>query len=249
MEGRLPGWRSVSARTSHGGKSEYRLVDGPVGDSAGYKGGFDCGKRIRPRQRRPPGRPCRLAIYGSALSAKPLPTSCATGPMALRFVTGEVSLPPQRTEYILYDLAIIVNPSQRASLRRTQRDMSETDIGAGSPAEVSSGVADGTGKTTSKGVVGGYGLSAVYHWGHGHTRRRVRQMRHRILKLKAVASKVHSAAALSIPRNRNLRTPCCSLMVPKTGSTSCFLSCVGSHPGTMTAQGRIVGAYDQSPSA
>ena len=26
MEGRLPGWRSVSARPSHGGKLEYRLM-------------------------------------------------------------------------------------------------------------------------------------------------------------------------------------------------------------------------------
>ena len=30
------------------------------------RGGSDCGKRIRPRQRHPPGRPCHPAIYGSA---------------------------------------------------------------------------------------------------------------------------------------------------------------------------------------
>ena len=88
-------------------------IDGPVGDPAVYKDGIDCGKRIRPRQHRPSGRTCHLAIYGSALSAKPLPTSCTTGPIALRFVTSGVSLLPQRTKYILYDLAIIVNPSQR----------------------------------------------------------------------------------------------------------------------------------------
>ncbi len=50
-----------------------------------------------------------------------------------------------------------------------------------------------------------------------HTRQRVR-------RLKAVANMVHSAATLVRPRSRNLRAPCCSLMIPKTGSTSCFLS-------------------------
>ena len=34
---------------------------------------------------------------------------------------------------------------------------------------------------------------------------------------------VHSAATLVRPRSSNLRVPCCSLMIPKTGSASCFL--------------------------
>ena len=50
-----------------------------------------------------------------------------------------------------------------------------------------------------------------------HTRQRVR-------RLKAVANMIHSAATLARPRSRNLRALCCSLMIPKTGSTSCFLS-------------------------
>ena len=50
-----------------------------------------------------------------------------------------------------------------------------------------------------------------------HTRQRVR-------RLKAVANMVHSAATLVRPRSSNLRVPCCSLMIPKTGSASCFLS-------------------------
>ena len=45
-----------------------------------------------------------------------------------------------------------------------------------------------------------------------------------VRRLKAVANMVHSAATLTRPRSRNLRAPCCSLMIPKTGSTSCFLS-------------------------
>ena len=48
--------------------------------------------------------------------------------------------------------------------------------------------------------------------------------RHRVRRLKAVANMVHSAATLTRPRSRNLRAICCSLMIPKTGSTSCFLS-------------------------
>ena len=41
-------------------------VGGPVGNSACFQGGSNCGKRIRPRQRHSPGRPCHPAIYGSA---------------------------------------------------------------------------------------------------------------------------------------------------------------------------------------
>ena len=60
-------------------------------------------------------------------------------------------------------------------------------------------------------------------WG-SWTKARERQARHRVRRLKAVANMVHSAATLVRPRSRNLRAPCCSLMIPKTGSTSCFLS-------------------------
>ena len=52
---------------------------------------------------------------------------------------------------------------------------------------------------------------------------RVRHTRQRVLRLKAVASAVHSAATLTKPRTRDLRTPICSLIIPKTDSTSCFL--------------------------
>ena len=48
--------------------------------------------------------------------------------------------------------------------------------------------------------------------------------------MKAVASTVHSADTLARPHNRNLRAPCCSLMIPKTGSANCFLSCPSSWP-------------------
>ena len=47
--------------------------------------------------------------------------------------------------------------------------------------------------------------------------------RHRVRRLKAVASSVHSAATFCKPRSRNLWACCCSLMMPKTGSTSCIL--------------------------
>ena len=81
------------------------------------------------------------------------------------------------------------------------------------------------------GVGGGRDIAAVQETGQGsgspsrgletweelHTRRRVR-------RLKAVTNMFHSAATLARPRSRNLRAPCCSLMIPKTGSTSCFLS-------------------------
>ena len=36
-------------------------------------------------------------------------------------------------------------------------------------------------------------------------------IRQRVRRLKAVASKAHSAATLAMPRKRNLRAPCCSL--------------------------------------
>ena len=84
-------------------------VGGPVGNSACSQGGPDCRKRIRPRQRRPPGQPCHPAIYGSARSAKPLHTSGAEGLGAPRFATGEVSQPPQHSQYILSYTAITVN--------------------------------------------------------------------------------------------------------------------------------------------
>lgn len=112
-DGRSTAWLTFGIGSAIQWREIRVPIDGPVGDSAVYKNGTDCGKRIRPRQHRPSGRTCRLAIYGSALSAKPLPTSCTTGPIALRFVTSGVSLPPQRTRYTLYDLAIIVNPRQR----------------------------------------------------------------------------------------------------------------------------------------
>ena len=38
-----------------------------------------------------------------------------------------------------------------------------------------------------------------------------------------MASETHSAVVLRIPRNRNLLTPICSFMIPKTGSTRCCL--------------------------
>ena len=52
---------------------------------------------------------------------------------------------------------------------------------------------------------------------------RVRHMRQRVRRLNVVANKAHSAATLALPRNKNLRAPRCSLRIPKTGSTSCFL--------------------------
>ena len=84
-------------------------IGGPVSNSACSQGGSDCGKRIRPRQRHPPGRPCHPAIYGSARSAKPLPTSGADGLNAPRFATAGVSRPLQRSQYILCHTAIIIN--------------------------------------------------------------------------------------------------------------------------------------------
>ena len=64
-----------------------------------------------------------------------------------------------------------------------------------------------------------------------HTRQRVR-------RLKAVANMVHSAATLVRPRSRNLRAPCCSLMIPKTDSTSCFLCSYASLAAEVVIQAR-----------
>ena len=50
-----------------------------------------------------------------------------------------------------------------------------------------------------------------------------RHIRHSVRRLNAVASRAHSTATLPKPRNRKLRACNCSLMIPKTGSTSCFL--------------------------
>ena len=99
----------VRHRLGHSLAGDPNAVGGPVGNAACPQGGSDCGERIRPRQRRPPGRPCHPAIYGSAQSAKPLPTSGADGLGAPRFVTGEVSQPPQRSQYILSHTTITVN--------------------------------------------------------------------------------------------------------------------------------------------
>ena len=65
-----------------------------------------------------------------------------------------------------------------------------------------------------------------------------RRTRQRVLRLKAVASTIHSAATFARPRSRNLRAPCCSLMIPKTGSTSCFLSLYASLAALMDIQAR-----------
>ncbi len=51
---------------------------------------------------------------------------------------------------------------------------------------------------------------------------RARHIRRRARRLKAVAGRVHSAATFGKLRNRNHRACCCSLMIPKTGSTSSF---------------------------
>ena len=49
---------------------------------------------------------------------------------------------------------------------------------------------------------------------------------------------VHSAATVARPRSRNLRALCCSLMIPKTGSTSCFLSRYASLAANVVLQAR-----------
>ena len=71
----------------------------------------------------------------------------------------------------------------------------------------------------------------------------------RVRRLKAVASAVHSAATFIRPRSRNLGTPICSLIIPNTGSTSCFLCLYASLAAAVDiqarvlAQCRVVGAY------
>ena len=64
------------------------------------------------------------------------------------------------------------------------------------------------------------------HGDHPNTwsKMRERHTRQRVLRLNAVANTVHSAATLIRPRKRNLRPACCSLIIPNTGSTICFLS-------------------------
>ena len=49
---------------------------------------------------------------------------------------------------------------------------------------------------------------------------RVRHTRQRVLRLKAVANMVHSAATLALPRNANCRAPSWLFRMPKSGSTS-----------------------------
>ena len=75
-----------------------------------------------------------------------------------------------------------------------------------------------------------------------------RHARQSVRRLKAVAVAVHSAATFIKPRSRNPRTPICSLIIPNTGSTSCFLSSYASLAAAVDiqarwAQRRVVGAY------
>ena len=49
------------------------------------------------------------ANYGSALSAKPLLTSCSDDGVAIGFPAGGSSLHPQHLEYIVYCTAMLVN--------------------------------------------------------------------------------------------------------------------------------------------
>ena len=63
-------------------------------------------------------------------------------------------------------------------------------------------------------------VTALHTW----SKMRERHTRQRVLRLNAVANTVHSAATLIRPRKRNLRPACCSLIIPNTGSTICFLS-------------------------
>ena len=64
MEGRP--LAHVRYRLGHSLAGTPNAIGGPVGNSACSQGGSDCGERIKPRQRHPPGRPCHPAIYGSA---------------------------------------------------------------------------------------------------------------------------------------------------------------------------------------
>ena len=54
------------------------------------------------------------ANYGSALSAKPLLTSCSDDGVAIGFSVGGSSLHPQHLEYIVYRSAMLVNTLPRA---------------------------------------------------------------------------------------------------------------------------------------
>ncbi len=68
-----------------------------------------------------------------------------------------------------------------------------------------------------------------------------RHTRHRVRRLKAVANMVHSAVTLARPRSRNLRAiraTCCSLIIPKTGSISCFLCSYASLAAEVVIQAR-----------
>ena len=63
---RVGAWLMLDINSAIPWRETRMPVGSPVGNSAGSQGGPDCGKRIRPRQRRPPGRPCNPAIYDSA---------------------------------------------------------------------------------------------------------------------------------------------------------------------------------------
>ena len=69
------------------------------------------------------------------------------------------------------------------------------------------------------GRAGDYGMSAgtipVREWADD----RVRHMRQRVRRLKAVASILHSADTFTRPRNANRLAAICSLRMPKTPST------------------------------
>ena len=63
---RVGAWLMLDINSAIPWRETRMPVGSPVGNSACSQGGSDCGKRIRPRQRRPPGRPCNPAIYDSA---------------------------------------------------------------------------------------------------------------------------------------------------------------------------------------
>ena len=71
-----------------------------------------------------------------------------------------------------------------------------------------------------------------------NVRRQDRHFRQSARRLKAVAKAVHSAATLARPRSRNLTAFCYSLTMPKTGSTSCFLSLYTSLAPSVDIQAR-----------
>ena len=145
-------------------------------------------------------------------------------------------LPPERPDriHVAFDdhrlvanagLLLPVTLAHRACLIRTQRDLARADMGAGLPGEIDSGVANEAGRRTSQ-QGSCWRLWAEHDFppgGTGEPEIGCARCATESAGLKAVASKAHSAATLSIPRNRNLRIPCCSLTIPKTGSTICFL--------------------------